>query len=244
MKYDELMKVMEFSQPMSKHCDLAFSVCQLQLLKPKSILELGTGRGDWIYHVANSLQDSSIQFLGYEDFSQYNEPYMDRYKKENDWSDKYKLHGTIQKKLSSVNLNNQVVIRDADITTINPVVDYSGYVFDMVRLDCLTEKSEILRVLRDIFPYTHDKTVFVIDDINVNSCPNRFLAMVDLCSEGLLKPLHIGSKESTWVKSDYDIGDYRSRIEDKLITETHWGQFFTYIFCGAEHTWHSIDDPR
>jgi len=229
MDQHTLEKLTDFASPLSDNCDLAFTVEMLKLYKPKSILELGAGNGDWIRFIANALQDNDISFIGYEDF---------RWKMNNSWETTIlDLNKLIHDSLSSMKLNNQVFLKNADITKIDATTEYSGQLFDVVRLDCLaTDESDIVKVISNILPYTHDNTIFLVDDIAVNYCPNRFLAMMHLSQANMLKPLWFGSKEGAWVKPNFNFENFKSAMENKL--DTHWytGDFYQYKLLGQQYT--------
>jgi hypothetical protein len=219
----------KYAKPLSDNCDLAVTVELLKLYKPKSILELGAGNGDWIRFIANAMQDDSISFIGYEDF---------RWQMNDSWEKTIAdLNKLIQESLSSIKLNNQVILKNADITTMDTTTEYKGQLFDVVRLDCLaTDESDISKVITDVLPYTHDNTIFLVDDIAVNFCPNRFFAMMHLSQDNKLKPLWFGSKEGAWVRPNFNFEDFKLGIESNL--NTHWynGDFFQYSLLGTQHS--------
>lgn len=218
----------KYARPLSNNCDLAFTVELLKLYNPKSILELGAGNGDWIRFVSNAMQDDSISFIGYEDF---------RWKMNESWETTIlDLNKLIQDSLSSVKLNNQVTLKNADITTMDATTEYKGQLFDVVRLDCLaTDESDISKVITDVLPYTHDNTIFLVDDIAVNYCPNRFFAMMHLSQKSLLKPLWFGSKEGAWVCPNFNFENFKLGIENKLDTYWYTGDFFHYTLLGRQY---------
>lgn len=224
-----LKTLTDFAGPLSDNCDLAFTVELLKLYNPKSILELGAGNGDWIRFIAIALRDDTISFIGYEDF---------RWKMNDTWETTIlDLNKLIHDSLSSIKLNNKVALKNADITKIDATTEYNGQLFDVVRLDCLaTDESEIVKVISDVLPYTHDNTIFLIDDIAVNYCPNRFLAMMHLSQNNLLKPLWFGNKEGAWVKPNFDVAKFKFSIENNL--NTHWynGNFYSYMLLGHKYT--------
>lgn len=227
MDKESLELLTEYANPLSDNCDLALVIELLKLYKPKCILELGAGNGDWIRFVANAMQDSSISFLGYEDF---------RWKMDESWETSIEdLNKLIQDSLAGIKLNNQVTLKNADITKMDATTEYNGQLFDLVRLDCLaTDESDILRVITDVLPYTHDNTIFLVDDIAVNYCPNRFFAMMHLSQVGIVKPLWLGSKEGAWVKTNFDFENFKLGMNHKL--NTHWynGDFFHYTLLGRQ----------
>lgn len=228
MDKHSLETLTNYANPLSNNCDLAFTVELLKLYKPKSILELGAGNGDWIRFIANAMQDDSISFIGYEDF---------RWKMNDTWETTITdLNKLIQESLSSVKLSNQVTLKNADITKIDPTTEYHKQLFDVVRLDCLaTDESVIVKVITDVLPYTHDNTIFLIDDIAVNYCPNRFFAMMHLSQEGILKPLWFGSKEGAWVRPNFNFENFKLGIENKLSTHWYTGDFFHYKLLGQQY---------
>jgi hypothetical protein len=219
----------KYARPLSNNCDLAFTVELLKLYNPKSILELGAGNGDWIRFVANAMQDDSISFIGYEDF---------RWQMNDSWEKTIAdLNKLIQESLSGIKLNNQVILKNADITTMDATTEYKGQLFDVVRLDCLaTDESDISKVIADVLPYTHDNTIFLVDDSAVNYCTNRFFAMMHLSQKNILKPLWFGSKEGAWVRPNFNFEDFKLGIENNL--NTHWynGDFFQYSLLGTQHS--------
>ena len=217
----------EYAKPLSENCDLAFTVELLKLYKPKSILELGAGNGDWILFVANAMQDNSISFIGYEDF---------RWKMNDSWETTIlDLNRLIQDSLSRIQLNNQVTLKNADITKIDAMLEYRDQLFDVVRLDCLaTDEEDIVNVITNVLPYTHSNTIFLVDDIAVNFCPNRFLAMMHLSQKGILKPLWFGSKEGAWVPPNFNFENFKLRIADNLNTHWYSGDFFHYTLLGNQ----------
>jgi hypothetical protein len=218
-----------YAQPLSDNCDLAVTIELLKLYKPKSILELGTGNGDWIRFVANALQDDSISFIGYEDF---------RWQMNDSWETTIvDLNRLIQESLSSVKLNNQVTLKNADITKIDATTAYNGHLFDVIRLDCLaTDEDVIVKVITDVLPFTHDNTIFLVDDIAVNFCPNRFLAMMHLSQENKLKPLWFGSKEGAWVLPNFNFENFKLAMEEKLNSHWYTGDFFHYKLLGTQYS--------
>lgn len=215
----------KYAKPLSDNCDLAVTVELLTLYKPKSILELGAGNGDWIRFITNAMQDSSISFIGYEDF---------RWKMDNSWETSISdLNKLIQDSLSSIKLNNRVTLKNADITKIDATTEYNGQLFDVVRLDCLaSDEPDILKVITDVLPYTHDNTIFLVDDIAVNYCPNRFFAMMHLSQVGIIKPLWFGSKEGAWVRSNFNFENFKLGMNNKLNTYWYKGDFFHYTLLG------------
>jgi hypothetical protein len=228
MDRESLEKLLVNSHPLSDNCDLAFTVEILKIYKPKFILELGAGDGDWITFIANALQDSSISFVGYEDF---------RWKHTDEWQTNISsLNEKIKNKLLSINLSNNIILKDIDITTIDPNYEYQNQLFDIVRLDCLaTDEPIIKKVIADVIPYTHKNTIFLVDDITVNYCPNRFFAMMHLSQEGKLKPLWFGSKEGAWVHPDFDFEKFKLHIETKMNTHWYSADFYNYPMLGKQY---------
>lgn len=228
MDQTTLEKLTTFSHPLSDNCDLAFTVELLQLYNPKSILELGAGNGDWILFIANAMQDNAISFVGYEDF---------RWQMNDTWETNISdLNRLIHNSLASVELSNRVVLKNADITQLDAIKEYNGQIFDVVRLDCLaTDESDIVNVITKVLPYTHDSTIFLVDDIAVNYCPNRFFAMMHLSKDSVLKPLWFGSKEGAWVRPNFNFEEFKLKIENKLNTHWYTGEFYNYKLLGHEY---------
>jgi hypothetical protein len=205
----------------------------LNIYKPKSILELGTGNGDWLLFVAYALQDGDAKLLGFENFS---------WKFNNSWEASLQdLRRLVKSKLEDAHLPPQIVLKEVDITTMDASVEYQGQVFDMVRLDCLAiDECEIRMVIDAVMPYTSKNCIFLVDDINVNNCPNRYFAMMHLVEQGKLKPLWFGSKEGAWVYPDFNFEKFQSCMTDKLDGYWYTAKFFNYPILGQHRDWLSV----
>jgi hypothetical protein len=220
-----LASLTNFAKPLSENCDLAIVVELLRIYKPKSILELGTGNGDWLLFIANALQDPETSLIGYENFS---------WRQDNTWEHTIaSLTELVKSKLEDRELTNTITLKNVNITKLDPIIEYKGKMFDVVRLDCLaTDEWQIKKVITDTMPYTHENTIFLVDDIAVNFCPNRYFAMMHLVQEEKLKPLWFGIKEGAWVYPSFDFEKFQLSMKDKL--ESHWyrGTFYNYPVLG------------
>jgi predicted O-methyltransferase YrrM len=227
MDKESLENLIKYARPLSSNCDLAFTVELLKLYKPKSILELGAGNGDWLLFIANALQDNDIKFIGYENFS---------WKMDESWETSVSnLTKLIKSKLDNANLKNQIILKNINITQMDATTEYNGQLFDVVRLDCLaTDESAISKVITDTMPYTHPNTIFIVDDIAVNYCPNRYFAMMHLVQQEKLKPLWFGDKEGAWVYPSFDFEKFKLSTENKLKTHWYTGDFFHYKLLGRQ----------
>lgn len=177
------------NQPMSEICDIEVVYDLFAYLKPKNILELGVGGGEWIITI-NSLFEYPINFVGYESF-------LLNYGKE--WpTNAADLDAKIRNNTRDIKLE----IREENVISIDTdLLKSNNIIFDVVRLDCLNfSQTEISELFYKILPYTSAKCLFLVDDITPNLCPNRFLSYMEHVEKGLLKPLWFGVKEGCWCK--------------------------------------------
>ena len=200
MNIDIILKRLVEFNPMVVYEDLGIVTDILNYIKPKVILELGVGGGGWILSMNDELKND-VMFLGYEDF---------RLDYGNNW---HKNVIELTDYLRTTGNNQNIIIKDENVNHLD--LDYIknlGIPFDVVRLDCLENISEINQLFYKIYPYTSDNCIFLVDDIVPNVCPNRFLSYMDKVYDRILKPIWFGNKEGAWCKSTYECGPLQNYI--------------------------------
>jgi hypothetical protein len=225
MERTTLNEILEMVHPLSEIGDLSVVGDILNIHRPKNIIELGVGNGDWLLFAAAVLQDNSVNFMGYENFTWT----LDN----GDWASNVETLNKINKeRLSKINLTNNMEIKNNDIETLSSCIsEFNCSTYDIVRLDCLCNTvTQIENVIDAIMPYTSDNCIFLVDDILPSYCPNRFLSFMEKVEKGELKPLWFGEKEGAWVKPSFDVEGF----SDKLAM--HFNQ---YWYTG-EITWRTF----
>jgi hypothetical protein len=231
MDYEEYKKIiLSGVEPLSRGGDLAAVSKILKFFKPKQILELGVGNGDWLIFMAAALKDPNIVFVGYENFT---------WKFNDSWCNNLSsLQDRIQKFSNTLDFKNKFELRDDNINTIEFNKHLHDYKFDVVRLDCLQgEVKEIELIIDKILPYTSKNCIFLMDDINPNYVPNRYLACMEKVKQGKFIPLWFGSEEGAWIRSPFDSNEFLDHAktfnsilyETNLITQNYFGTYYNYF---------------
>ena len=206
---DPLKQIIKEIRPMSMYEDLGVVGDILSYMKPKNILEFGTGSGSWILAMNLIVDNNTFKFIGYEDFrTDYGFGWP---------KNEHTLLENMIETTAKFNKKINVEIRNENIYEIN--MDYItklDFKFDVVRLDCMENKRDINELFYKIYPCTSDNCIFLVDDIAPNLCPNRFLSYMDKVSDGILKPVWFGNKEGAWCKTRYECGDLQEYILNSI----------------------------
>jgi len=207
MEREHLNEILEVINPLSERGDLSVIGDILNIHRPKNILELGVGNGDWLVFAAAVLQDSSVNLMGYENFTwQLNSP---------EWTLNLEALNSLNKeRLSKFNLTNKIEIKNNNIENLsNDITEFNCSNFDIIRLDCLCNRvDEIDNVIDSVMPYTDKNCIFLVDDILPSYCPNRFLSFMGKVEKMELKPLWFGEKEGAWVKPSFDEKSFHEQL--------------------------------
>lgn len=207
MEYKKLSKILDIVHPLSEIGDLSVVGDILNVHRPKNIIELGAGNGDWLLFTAAVLQDSSVNLMGYENFTW----------KDNTigWASNIEeLNNLVKERLSKFNLNNKIEIQNRDIENLsNFISEFNCSNYDVVRLDCLCNTvNQVEAVIDSIMPYASENCIFLVDDILPSHCPNRFLSFMERVGKKELKPLWFGEKEGAWVKPSFNVEDFLDKL--------------------------------
>jgi hypothetical protein len=232
MERDRLNQILEIVKPLSELGDLSVIGDILNIHKPKNILELGVGNGDWLLFAAAVLQDDSINFMGYENFT---------WALDNDWEKNLESLNELNKeRLSKFNLTNHMEIKNNDINNLATCIpEFNCSTFDIIRLDCLCNHvPEIESVIDAVMPYTSDNCIFLVDDILPSYCPNRFLAFMEKVEKKELAPLWFGEKEGAWVKPTFNVEDLHAKLVPSFNQHWYTGEITWRTFY--EHTYQLV----
>lgn len=206
--------IQKIDYPLSELGDMSVVGDILLVHKPKNILELGVGNGDWLIFAAAVLQDNSVNFMGYENFTWlFNSEWPKNLQEFNDAN---------KEKLARFNLTNSIKVKNNNIENLsNDIIEFNCYNFDVVRLDCLCNTvPQIDNVIDAVMPYTSENCIFLVDDILPSYCPNRFLSFMSKVEKKELKPLWFGEKEGAWVKQSFDVSSFVHQLEPSF--NKHW----------------------
>ena len=112
MQRERMNEILDIIHPLSEIGDLSVVGDILDIHKPKNIIELGVGNGDWLLFAAAVLQDNSVNFMGYENFTWT----LDN----GDWAENVEALNRVNKeRLSKFNLNNHMEIKNNDIENLS-----------------------------------------------------------------------------------------------------------------------------
>lgn len=202
--YDKLNK--NIISPQSHLGVLECGLDILDLFKPKSVLEIGFGRGDWSLAAAMILEDNSVNFNGIDNFSGI------VYGKENgteekDWPDtigRLQKHVNIKKTL--IGVANSIKVYEGDVTNkFEHQLQKLDTKFDCIRLDCLcSSRKEIINLLETVLKFTDERFIIFLDDAVPSCCVQRFLAAIDLTENKQIKPIWFSEDETAFVNPNFD----------------------------------------
>ena len=195
--------------------------------QPKSILEVGFGRGDWSLATA-CLLDSDTEYFGLENFSIVKEA-EESGNEEKNWPDSInKLNYSVKLKKQLLGLSNNFSLAEVDVTNIRQlywVLKSFKKEFDLIRFDCLCQHKEQIRgVLNILLKYTAKDFLLLVDDAAASGCLVRLLACLDLVEEGKLIPIWFSEDEVAFANPEYNI---ESLYEKFYATENRY--FYTIV---------------
>lgn len=208
MDFKYLESVVNKYKPMALVEDLYVISEIISNVNPKTVLELGVGSGGWILAINELIKNHlpNIFYLGFENFS-YDYNFV--------WP---KNEKELEYQLKNFQPDLNVSIINKNVNLVNQT-DFENKTFDVVRLDCLEHLSDINNIFYKVLPNTSKNCIFLVDDITPNICFNRFLAFMNKTSEGILKPLYIGMKESVWCKYDFDCEPLQKKLYEMFKDE-------------------------
>lgn len=227
MKREELNEILEIVYPQSERGDMSVVGDILSLHKPKNIIELGVGNADWLIFAAAALKDSSVNLMGYDNFSWAAEQLYDNWSLTVD-----DLTQSNKQRLLKFGLTNNIQIKDNNIENLSSdITEFGIEKYDVVRLDCLCNTvPQIDEVIDAIMPYTTENCIFFVDDIIPSYCPNRFLSFMEKVRKKELIPLWFGEHEGAWVKPSFDVVKFSQQMEE----------FYTDYWYTGENTFRTF----
>ena len=209
-------------RPQSKISVLEASLNILKTFKPKSILEIGFGKGDWSFDAALVLSDPELNIIGIENFSQINTGRELKTEEEFWPSTLIDLQGHVDKIKNDLCIEGNIKVIEGDVT-----VDFFNLLkklntkFDCIRIDCLCQHKEpIKRVLEACLYFTTPEFLLLVDDIGPDQCSSRFIACTDLIEEDRIEPLWYSSDEAAFVNYGFDTDTFISKFTE--ITPTYY----------------------
>lgn len=176
--------------------------------QPKSILEVGFGRGDWSLATA-CLLGSDTEYFGLENFSIIKEAERNGNEEKN-WPNSISaLNYSIKLKKQLLGLSNNFSLAEVDVTNIRQLhwtLKSFKKEFDLIRFDCLCQTKEQIRgVLNTLLKHTAKDFLLFVDDAGASGCVVRLLACLDLVDEGKLIPVWFSEDEVAFANPEYNI---------------------------------------
>lgn len=231
MKKDILRKLTDFKGiselPQSHLGDLEACVDLLSYCNPTSVLELGAGSGEWILFLSAALPKFNINYIGVDHFQETDTQSILEFDaswpaNEIEWLDRIKIRREELNKELKVNITNNIDIIPASAADIGKVLERKFEVvhkmFDVVRIDCFTNKEETYSALSKILPYTTDDCIILVDDIGRDTLCKRHLALERFERQGILEEYWRGMTEGAWIKK----GNKNSKItRDQFVKDNH-----------------------
>lgn len=220
-------------RPQSKFEILDASFNVLKLFKPKTILEIGVGKGDWVLLAGLVLDDPNARFYGVDNFSQI--PVGKQLNtEESNWPDSVdKLCSYIEEKKSKLNIKGNYIAVEGDVQEdLETLLKGFNTKFDCIRIDCLCQHKEpVIDVIEKCLEFTSPEFLLFVDDIGPNQCSNRFLACADLVEQDKIKPLWFSSDEAAYTNVDFDSSQFIKDFDDISVQSSYKVRppvYFTY----------------
>lgn len=220
-------------RPQSKFEILEASFNILKLFKPKSILEIGLGKGDWVLLAGLVLDNPEARFYGIDNFSQI--PTGKQLNtEESDWPDNVdSLCNYIEEKKSQFNIKGNYVAVGGDVEkNLVSLLKSLNTKFDCIRIDCLCQNKEpVIDVIEKCLEYTTPEFLLLVDDIGPNQCSNRFLACADLVEQDKIKPLWFSSDEAAYTNIEFDSSQFIKDFDNLSVESSYKIRppvYFTY----------------
>lgn len=210
MKKEKVLKYIhnQIIRPQSLLGVLEANLDLVVAVQPKTILEIGFGRGDWSLASACIL-DSNPEYFGIDNFSVISHAKTTN-DEEKDWPDSIsKLSYSVKLKKQLLGLNNNFTLENVDVTNTRQLfwtLNQFKKEFDLIRLDCLCQNKEQIRAVLDILlKFTAKDFVLFVDDAGASGCLVRLLACLDLVEEGKLIPIWFSEDEVAFANPEYNI---------------------------------------
>jgi hypothetical protein len=199
---DQMQNIINKFNVMAHPQDLSLQILLINYIKPKKILEMGTGSGAWAMAV-NELCDIDMRFVLIENFRYINKGFSPSYLWPKDRNELIEHIVTTSKK----EIDFEVLDIDAAYTHNLNLTDVS-----LIRWDCdiPNPKENISKIIDN----TPDNLILIVDDIRPNYCFHRLLTMIDLVRENKISLLWLGIEESAWVKPNVDKNKILNHLEN------------------------------
>jgi predicted O-methyltransferase YrrM len=138
----KISKIFRTSSTQGKYSDLLYKISQFY--QPNNVLELGTSLGYGTFHlVSGNIESKVISVEACPNTASY-----------------------ARKLLTLNNLNNVSIVNSTFIDFLN---DYEGPAFDLVFVDGHHDGEALLNYMHLLNKFTHDETIFLLDDIRWSS---------------------------------------------------------------------------
>ena len=209
--------------PQSRFDILQAGLDIVKIFNPKSILEIGFGKGDWSIITSYILSNPSLNVYGIENFSAIQNGIQNN-TEEGNWPDNIeKLNSYIETRKQEVGIENSFKIVEGDILNgIDQLLEPLNTKFDCIRLDCLCQhKEQIKEVLESCLKFTTSEFLLLVDDAGPNQCGNRFIACTDLVEEDKFKPLWYSSDEVAFTNIEFDTDSFMEKF-DSIYPKHHY----------------------